>query len=289
MMIKHLHKFLCLLAILVFTACQTTNQSTPGGQTPAEPTFGDFVLKMTGTNVGTTRSPSAILDGEVQVSNVRLAIEEINFYAEGVTEDVEIDYEGPFVSFLVNDNAYSEQVVPSIPAVQLDFVDYAEIHLKFAKVDADELDSELVEDPLAAAFLQDQSLVIEGSFMEGAGQDLDGNSGQNLVNFRLISDLDIEVTIVTTTPFSISSAIINYFFIVLRVDVWFENTLELFQVLSSAAYQDGYVMIEDESDLEAVQDILDVFEENIDNSFRMASSEDEDFDEEDEDDTSSSD
>src|SRR3990167_1996157 len=269
---------LATLIILSLGSC--TNPSTPGGQTPPEPVFGDFVLKMAASNGTPNRDNTQLQDGQITITDIRIVLEEINFEGASGSEQ-EIEFEGPFVSQLVESSSYSEDVIPDIPITQIDFDDYATIKLKIAKIQEDEFNSELLADPISQLFLQDQSIVIEGAFQESLTNDIDGSGTQNSIVFRLISDLDAEVEISTPNTFTVSNQVVNYFFVAFRVDQWFVDALTLMQTLPSAAFADGIVSINDDSVLNPVQQLLAQIEDDIKTSLKMAPSSDEDFEEDD--------
>jgi hypothetical protein len=147
---------------------------------------------------------------------------------------------------------------------------------------------DLLEDPLVSSLLLDQSFLVTGRFMESAENDIDGNGEVNFINFQIISDNEVKIRVSSPNAFEVSSDKINFFFIAIKLEAWFNDLLPQLQNLESADLVQGVAVISDDHPSDQVRAILDHFESNTEISAQSAPSDDEEFDESDVDEDSGS-
>ncbi len=297
--------FCLLLASVVASgmlACGGGSGAGEGGlgePTPPVPVFGDFVLGMVASSDVSSNSLSAALrntmrsnsislqNGGILLEETRNVVTDISF--KPVNENIEeIQYPGMYVVELITGGNTVNQVFPNFRPTRLPFTEYREFEMKFEKIEEGEIPSELLQDPLSAQFLVDQTLVIEGSFLEAANNDINGNHTQDYIPFLIISDKDVSIRVTSPNAFTVSQNQINYFFIAFEVNSWFNNLLGLMQVASVDELSDGVLVVSDQSSNDSIHEILDQFESNLEGSCRSAPSDDADFEEGDVDEDSSS-
>lgn len=298
---KLLFSFLLISLLLGgFGACGGGGAGSSGAptSTPPVPVFGDFVLGVAVSSPDASASVSQNIrqgmrmnsvsfqsDG-IRVEETRNVVSDISFTPIGESEE-DIEYEGMYVVELIHEGAVVNQVFPDFSLTRLPFSTYNTFEMKFEKIDSDQIPSELLQDPVVTQFLPDQTVVVEGSFIE-AGRDIDENGLTNYVPFRIISDKDVNIRVSSPNSFAVSEDRINYFFIAFQVENWFNQLLPLMQEAQSENLSDGILVITDQSSNDLIHEILEQFESNLDSSCKSAPSESDEFEEDDVDDDSSS-
>lgn len=274
-------------------------EGNPAAPTPPVPVFGDFVLAVATSSNDTANSFSpafknsirsnsiSLQSGGILLEETRNVVTDISFIPVNGSME-EIQYPGMYVVELVTGGNTVNQVFPSFGLTRLPFTEYREFEMKFEKIEEGEIPPELLEDPLSAQFLVDQTLVIEGSFLEAADNDINNNNRQDYIPFMIISDKDVNIRVTSPNAFTVSQTQINYFFIAFEVDSWFSNLLGLMQEASGDELSDGVLVVSDQNSNDIIHEILDQFESNLEGSCRSAPSDDGEFEEEDVDEDSSS-
>ncbi len=295
--------FILLLALLTLGGLQTcgggTGSGNPASPTPPVPVFGDFVLGVATSNGAATASNSkqnmnSLRSNSVSFQNAAILLEEtrnvISDIAFKPTNEgsAELDFPGMYVVELITGGSVVNKVFPSFDPKQIAFTSYNEFEMKFDKINAGNIPPGLLQDPLVNQYLVDQSIVIEGSFLESAANDINKDGKISYIPFRLISNKDVNIRVTSPNSFTVSSNKINYFFIAFQVNNWFNNTLALFQVVTSRELTNGVLIITDKSNKENIRAILNQFENNLDASCKSAPSNNGEFEESDVDGESSS-
>lgn len=296
-----------LLAFLLAAATASGMQACGGGAGPGEgnpaaptppvPVFGDFILGVATSSSASSASLApqgnmrmnslALQNNAILIEETRNVVSDISFKPVDDSQE-EIQFPGPYVVELLQTGNTVNQVFPSFGIVRLPFTQYREFEMKFEKIDAEQIPSELLGDPISAQFLAEQSVVIEGSFLESAENDINRNNVRDYVPFRILSDKDVNVRVSSPNAFTVSQDQVNYFFIAFEVNVWFNNVLDLMQEASPSELNNGVLVVSDQSSNDTIHEILDQFEGNLEGSCRSAPSENEDFEEDDIDSDSSS-
>jgi hypothetical protein len=277
------------------------SQLTP---TPPVPVFGDFVLNVATTGlsengslqlqslatdptVAVNAKQVSLANGGIVVEETRNTISEISFNIEGEGSD-EVDFPGAFVVELVQGGAIVNREFPDFGVTQLLFGEYREYEFRLVRLESEDIPEDLLEDPLVSSLLLDQSFLVTGRFMESAENDIDGNGEVNFINFQIISDNEVKIRVSSPNAFEVSSDKINFFFIAIKLEAWFNDLLPQLQNLESADLVQGVAVISDDHPSDQVRAILDHFESNTEISAQSAPSDDEEFDESDVDEDSGS-
>lgn len=277
------------------------SQLTP---TPPVPVFGDFVLNVATTGlsengslqlqslatdptVAVNAKQVSLANGGIVVEETRNTISEISFKIEGEGSD-EVDFPGAFVVELVQGGAIVNREFPDFGVTQLLFGEYREYEFRLVRLESEDIPEDLLEDPLVSSLLLDQSFLVTGRFMESAENDIDGNGEVNFINFQIISDNEVKIRVSSPNAFEVSSDKINFFFIAIKLEAWFNDLLPQLQNLESADLVQGVAVISDDHPSDQVRAILDHFESNTEISAQSAPSDDEEFDESDVDEDSGS-
>ncbi len=294
---------LLLLSLLLggFSACGGgTGGSAAPTSTPPVPVFGDFVLGVAVSNPASSATLSSHIRGSMRSNSVALqnnailleetrnVVSDISFNPVG-SDSEDIEFPGMYVVELITGGSTVNQVFPELEPTRIPFGEYREFEMKFEKIQSSEIPSALLEDPVSTQFLPDQSMVIEGSFIESSENDIDGSDSQTYIPFRIISDKDVNILVSSPNAFTVSSDRVNYFFIAFQVNNWFTNLLAPMQEVSSEDLTNGVLVISDQSSQDSIHEILDQFESNLETSCKSAPSESDEFEEDDVDDDSSSD
>ena len=292
---------LLLLGILA-TAMQACGGGAPGGSgnpaspTPPVPVFGDFVLNVATSNPGATASVSsqniransvAFQNNAILLSETRNVISDISFKPTDESS-AELDFPGMYVVELITGGDIVNQVFPTFDPKQIAFTSYNEYEMKFDKLEARSIPAGLLDDPLVTQYLVDQSIVIEGTFVESAENDINHNGLVDSIPFRLISNKDVNIRVTSPNSFTVSPDKINYFFIAFQVNLWFNNTVSFFQEVRPEELTNGVLIVSDQSHFDNVREILDQFENNLEGSCKSAPSDNGDFEQGDVDEESSS-
>lgn len=280
----------------------TDNPATP---TPPVPVFGNFVLGVAASNPATSTSLNlqggsirqnsatfrensvALFQDSIRIEETRNAVSEISFEPDG-NDNGDIEFPGTYVVLLVRNGGVVNLEFPDFGVTTIPFDTYHKFEMKFSRLEQGQIPAELLQDPLVNAGLVDQSVRIEGSFIESADNDIDGSGGVSYINFRILSDVEAEIEVSSPNLFTVSSDRVNYFFIAFRLETWFSGLLEKFQSLTANDLTNGVAVISDQSSSQIVKEILDTFERNLEGSCKSAPSDDDRFEEEDVDEDSSS-
>jgi len=226
-----------------------------------------------------------IFDGVLDLTEIRIAARDLELKTEN---DLEIDFPGPFVVRLVRGGERVDEAIPPFGTAQVPIGSYARLELSLEKLSGDQIPPKALEDPITAQFLPDNSLVIEGTFLESPNNDIDSSGGVSRIFFRFLSDDGNNVRILTPTPFSIGTGL-NFLFIAFKVPLWFDPpVVQALQALSPDTFEDGMILLSDESSSDAIRGLVDLIEENVEESLRFAPSDDDSFEESDVDEHSSS-
>lgn len=300
---KKLVFFLVLIGLLsgALLGCGGGGSGGSGSptSTPPVPVFGDFVLGVAAYNPASStaissqasnnfrRNSVALQNSAILIEETRNVVSDISFNPVG-EEVEEIEFPGMYVVELITQGNTVNEVFPDFGITRIPFGEYREFEMKFEKIQSDEIPSALLEDPVTMQFLPDQSLVVEGSFIESSGNDLDGSGSVSYIPFRIISDKDVSIRVSSPNAFTVSENRINYFFIAFQVSAWFNNLLSPMQAVSSAELTNGVLVISDQISGDNIHEILEQFESNLEASCKSAPSESDEFEDEDVDDDSSS-
>ena len=203
-----------------------TDPLTP---TPPVPVFGDFVLKpaaFAGSNQGqenfmksmqTGGAQDPILTnsvflagGGIQVNETRNTLHDISFTSEEEelgNDETEIEFSGSNVLVLIRNGQIVSEAFPKFPFSQIDFGNYKKFKIRAKKLESELIPTELLQDPLVSLFLVDQSFLVEGSFLESPGNDLDGDGEISFIPFQVISDKIFKIEITSPNSFSVTEDI----------------------------------------------------------------------------------
>ncbi len=270
--------------------------------TPPVPVFGDFVLNVAAVSpAGNTTNGSlaaralsggfksfvALSDGGIRIEETRNNIEDISFEGDNQQGD-KVEFPGRFVVLLVRQGSIVNLEFPDFSTADLPFDSYHAFEMRISRLVSDNIPSELLDDPLVTDVMEDQSFLVEGSFLESGDNDIDGNGSVNFIPFRIVSDNEVQVRVSSPNPFVVSPDKVNFFFIAVQLQAWFEELLPMLQQLTAADLTGGTAVISDSHPDGMVRDILDRFELNTEKSLKIAPSEDGEFDEADIDEASES-
>lgn len=292
-------KFLIFIFIVFAQSCGGVATPTGAGGNPATPVpplpvFGDIRLRVAASQSTTSTAVStpvlnsvSLVTDQIRIEESRHVISDISFEQEGGTE-AEIEFPDVYVAVIVQDGNPQTLSYPSFDTVSLPAGTYNEIEFKIEKYEETSLPTDLLEDPLSQIYLSENSFVIEGSFLESDTQNLNSNSGQDFIPFRIVSDKNASIRLRSNTGFTIASGATQYFFLTFKIETWVANLLPLLQDLQTSDLESGTAQIDDTSSSSRIRDILEQFETNVETSCRSAPSEDENFDESDVDEDSSS-
>ncbi len=291
-------KFLIFIFIVLTHSCGGVASPTGTGGNPATPVpplpvFGDIRLRVAASQESASTSNStslnsvSLVSNQIRIEESRHVISDISFEQEGGTE-AEIEFPDVYVAVIVQDGNPQTLSYPSFDTVSLPAGTYNEIEFKIEKYEESSLPTDLLEDPLSQIYLSENSFVIEGSFLESATQNLNSNSGQDFIPFRIVSDKNASIRLRSNTGFTLASGATQYFFLTFKIETWVANLLPLLQDLQTSDLESGTAQIDDNSSSSRIREILEQFETNVETSCRSAPSEDENFDESDVDEDSSS-
>lgn len=244
--------------------------------TPPTPVFTEI-------EVGVRSNPAetSLLDGDLLLDEVRLNMRRIDFVPK-TESDPGVDYEGPFVIRLVQNGEVTDQEFPSLDSVSVPVDSYDLIRFRIDNLRESEVPTGLEEDEITQSFLVGNSVVMEGSFEESAGNDLDGSGGVSQVPFRFVSDMIVNLKIDLPTSLATITGETSFVFLAMNLPFWFEPVLDDLQELSSSDLTDGTVLLADSAGSGEIREIIDRIEDAIKLGARLALSTDDDQFEEDE-------
>jgi hypothetical protein len=279
--------FLSLFPVImwVLSSCASTGENPATRPTPG---FAEVALQPA-TSV-TLPPPSPLLKAlqiseELDLEEIRLAVKDLDLKFSG---DLDTDFVGPFVIRLIRQGAEVDEALPPFGTTQVPVGSYAQLDLSLDKLPLDQIPPEATDDPVIMQFLPDNSLVVEGTFLESPNNDIDQSGTVSRIFFRFLSDNGNNLRIVTPTPFSLKTGL-NFLFIAFKVSLWFNApVVQALQDLSPDTFQNGVILLSDQSSNDQIRHIVDLIEENVDQSLRFAPSEDNTFQESDVDQGSSS-
>src|SRR5262249_11874833 len=157
----------------------TTTTAVDNPATRPTPGFTDVELRPA-TSL-TLPSPSLMLKAlqisgeDLDLSEIRIAVKDLELKATG---DTAMDFPGPFVVRLISGGVKVDEAVPPFGTAQVPVGSYAQLDLSLEKLPPDQIPPEALNDPVARQFLPDNSIVIEGTFLESPDNDIDQSGGQ---------------------------------------------------------------------------------------------------------------
>ncbi|MFO1519657.1 MAG: hypothetical protein U1F57_08370 [bacterium] len=281
--------------LFLFVGCSGPGSDPLGGNTggnPAtRPTPGFTELQILPATSLTLPAPGAFLkalmisEGNVEVEEVRVAVKDLQLKNGDISET---DLKGPFVVRLIQKATIVDEALPSFGTVSVPEGNYTRLKLTLDKLPQNEVPAEALTDSIVTSFLVDNSVVVEGSFLESPGNDIDQSGGVSMIPFRFVSNNGNSLEIDTTSPFTLSPGL-NFLFVAFKIQLWFNaSVVDALQQLNPSALQNGIVLLNDQSDNSQIRQIVDLIETQIEQSLRFAPSDDDHFEENEVDDHSSS-
>lgn len=297
-------RLVLLFALLACAAGGGANDPDSSGgntltPTPPVPVFGDFLLGVATSEQGIASNlrglkamqnqnkALSISGGGIQVDETRNAISDISFEPDN-EQNPEIDFPGVFVVELVRQSNVLNQEFPDFGVTQIPFDSYRRFEMKFEKLDSEDIPGQLLPDPLVSSLLVDHTFVVQGSFVEAEGKDVNGDGQISSVPYQIISDNEVEVEVSSPNFFVVSPDKVNFFFIAFQIEAWFNGLLPQFQNLTPSDLSGGVAVIRKESSNAKIDQILQDFENNTERSCKSAPSDDGDFEQSDVDEESGS-
>ncbi|MFO1518299.1 MAG: hypothetical protein U1F57_01330 [bacterium] len=277
-----------------------TSGANPLTPTPPVPVFGNFLLQPAASipSGGSSASQSAIppaskglvnlnlsislFNDGLRISQTRQSVNSISFKPDhGSTTTIQ--YPQTYVVQLIKDGAITDQEFPDFGAQNLPADTYHEFEMKFKNLGANEIPGGLLNDVLTTLFLVDHSIVVEGSFLVPAHVGLGGLLGITAdiyLPFRIISHQEVNIRVSSPNAFTVNGNQDNHFFMAFRVEDWFAGgILQKLQNLSPADIVGGVIQITEGDSNPLIQEILSLFEQNVNLSVKSAPSADGVFDE----------
>lgn len=296
-----LRQVLILLVGLIGLACGGCGGCNRGA-TPPTPVFGDVELGVrasTGGGVGSgglgilggnglfQLVPSlprevSLLGGDLSVDEVRLVLRRVDLKPDN-EPDPGVEFEGPFVVNLIDEGGLRNRETPTFEKVRVPQDTYSRIRYRFDPIEREEVPDGLEDDEVVQSHLIGNTLVVEGSFAESGGNDVDGDGGsEGRVSFRLVSNMGADLKLTLEEGLRVRQGRTNFIYLALRLTSWLEAALERLQRLNPADLTDGIVALSDDSESDQVRELLDLIEDAIRGGTKFAESEDDQEFEEDE-------
>lgn len=205
--------------------------------------------------------------GDLVVDEVRVAVEDIELQNG---DDPEIDFEGPFVIRLIQSGNIVDEALPAIGTTSIPAGKYEELELNLKKISAGDIPAEATNDPIVTQFLVGNTMVIQGSFWEAAGNDIDGDGNISQVLFRFLSDDDSQVEVEAPQVINLGEGF-NVIFLTFQIDLFFDQeVLTALQNLDPNTFPGGTLVLSDESPFSEIRDVVDLIEGKIKESLALA-------------------